>query len=101
LRTAQDQARELEAVIAGHQHAQNMRDKELGFVGRIIGGEKNAPTTVAAIAFILSMLAFIAAQLVAAYGVVQEPRVVAFLGAADKCLAIATLALGYICGKTK
>lgn len=76
-----------------------MRDKELGKIGRWIGGEKNAPMTVASLAILISLAVFGAIHLLIACGQVSEVRVAGIISAADKCLALATLALGYVCGK--
>ncbi|MCY1562567.1 hypothetical protein D9M68_999890 [compost metagenome] len=77
-----------------------MRDKELGFIGRWIGGERNAPMTVAAIGLVVSLGAFGVIHGIVAFSTIAEARVATLVGAADKCLALATLALGYVCGKS-
>lgn len=93
-------AKDLQQLLASHTHDQKMRDKELGWLGGLIGGERNAPLTVAAVAFVASLTVFCVIQVMVVLGYVAEPRVAAAVSAADKCLALATLALGYVCGKS-
>lgn len=100
LSEAMSRARGLEATLAGHDHERQMRDKELGWVGRFIGGERNAPMTVAATALILSLIGFGAIHWIVAFTPLAAERIAALISAADKCLALATLALGYVCGKS-
>jgi hypothetical protein len=100
LEQAFQRARSLEVTLAGHKHDQLMRDKELGAVGRLIGGEKNAPITIAFGALVISLAAFVAIQVLVGLGYVVEARAATLIAAADKCLALATLALGYVCGKS-
>lgn len=85
--------------IAEHTHAQKLIDKELGWLGRFLGGEKSAPTAVASIVIGASILIFFAMYLVAAFGSLEEDRAKFIINAGDKCLALGTLALGYVCGK--
>lgn len=100
LERAFSKARSLEHELAGHRHDQAMRDKELGRIGGWIGGERNAPLTVAAIGFGLALIAFVGIHVVVGFGYVEDARAANMVSAADKCLALATLALGYVCGKS-
>lgn len=99
LERALSSAKELELALAAHAHEQKMRSKELGFLGSVIGGEKNAPLSIALIALVGSLGAFAGIHILIGIGQVPAERVDALLSAADKCLALATLALGYVCGK--
>lgn len=99
LEAAKGQARSLQSELAQYRHEQTMRSKELGWLGAVFGGEKNSPTAIAALAFMVTVLAFAIAHTVIATGFVADANIDRFASAADKCLAIATLALGYVCGK--
>lgn len=92
-------AKDLELALATHEHEQKMRAKELGYLGSFIGGEKNAPLSIALVALVASLGVFAWIHLYVGLGSIQPDRVDALLTAADKCLALATLALGYVCGK--
>lgn len=87
--------------IADHQHAQALFDKELGWLGRFLGGERNAPTAVASISLGLCILVFFSMYLFAAFGNLSDEKSKLIVSAADKCMALGTLALGYVCGKGK
>ena len=99
LNEAMGKARNLQVKLADHRHAETMKDKDLGVFGRWLGGEKSAPITVASIALVASLLVFIGIHGTVAFAVLDSSKVTALITAADKCLALATLALGYVCGK--
>lgn len=92
-------AKVLELTLAGHEHEQKMRSKELGFLGWFIGGERNAPLSIALVALVVSLAVFAVIHILVGMDSVSTERVEGLLSAADKCLALATLALGYVCGK--
>lgn len=92
-------AKSLQVELATHKHAEVMKDKELGLIGKWLGGEKNATITVAAFALIISLLVFVGIHGVVAFATLDAAKVTSLISAADKCLALATLALGYVCGK--
>ncbi|WP_207383335.1 hypothetical protein, partial [Comamonas thiooxydans] len=79
---------------------QATKGQELGWIGSVLGGEKNAPIAVAAVALVVSILLFFGIHAAIAFGDLDDERIKIAVGAADKCLALATLALGYVCGKS-
>lgn len=90
----------LETKLAEYQHVQATLTQELGWMGRFLGGSKSAPIAVASIALVLSVLIFLGLHGIVAFGNLDADRIKIIVGAADKCLALATLALGYVCGKS-
>lgn len=96
-----DAANDYRLKIAEHKHAQTLIDKELGWLGRFLGGDRSAPTAVASIALGLSIIVFFSMYLLAAFGDLTDDKAKLIVSAADKCMALGTLALGYVCGKGK
>lgn len=95
-----DVAAELRTKLAEYQHLQVSRNQELGWLGRFLGGEKNSPIAVAAIVLVVSVMSFLIMHSYVAFGELTDDRMKVIVSAADKCLALATLALGYVCGKS-
>lgn len=93
-------AGDLQSKLADYQHLQKIKDQDLGLVGRWLGGKKSAPIAVAAIALFASIIVFIGMHVMLAVLEVDEERTKIIVSAADKCFALATLALGYVCGKS-
>lgn len=91
---------ELQGKLAEYTHIQTTKNQDLGWVGAVLGGEKNAPIAIAAVALIVSILFFFGIHAAIAFGELDAERIKIAVGAADKCLALATLALGYVCGKS-
>ena len=92
------EAKSLEVTLAAHEHAQAMRDKDLGVFGRWLGGESSAPMTIAFVAMMLAIGGFAVLHWLS-FGSGDAQRAAALVNAADKCLGLAGLALGFVFGK--
>lgn len=95
-----DVAVTIQEKLAEYSHLRQARNQELGWLGKFFGGEKNAPIAVAAVVLVISVISFLVMHSYVAFGDIDEERIKIVVGAADKCLALATLALGYVCGKS-
>lgn len=87
-------SQETEAKLA---HSRQMRGLELGFIGRWLGGEHNAPLALAGGAVVFSLVIYILCLIAA--GLYDKERAQYFAAAADKILAFATGAMGFVFGK--
>ena len=87
----------LESEKEAHRHKELMRATELGWVGRIVGGEATASLTVAFIVVCVGLFSAVGCLAMAAY----SPSVGNFWAQqSDRSTAIAMAALSFIFGKT-
>jgi hypothetical protein len=79
-----------------HRHAEKLRTTELGWLGKAFGGERNAPTGIAALAMIISFTG----SVICLYLAAKNPESKDFLlDWSGRTLAIGTTALGFIFGQ--
>lgn len=81
----------------GNRHKEEMAKGERGSIGNFLGGERNAPLTIAFLAVSVGSLVWIAA-LIAAYMFPDDADFWAVQG--NRALALALTALGYVFGKS-
>ncbi len=87
---------QLEIVKEQNRHLEAQRMSDLGFFGRALGGEKNAPTFVALIA----MLAGLLGAAVATYMAAKDPSASEFWGKyIERAIAFASASLTFIFGR--
>jgi hypothetical protein len=98
---------ELAAWKEEHRHLETMRDKEiaavsearekaLGTFGKLLGGRENSPIAVASVAILCALLVAVYCLHEAVYSTNPER----WFHEAETMLAIVTVALGYIFGKS-
>ncbi|MEZ5764896.1 MAG: hypothetical protein R3D69_11995 [Xanthobacteraceae bacterium] len=89
-----DAETKLALQAADHAHAEKTQAAELGWLGKCLGGEKSAPTSIAFIAVIIgSIIAFISLCLAAGN---KDPD---FLTAFERALAFVSASLAFIFGR--
>jgi hypothetical protein len=87
---------QLEIVKEQHRHLEVQKMSDLGFIGRAIGGEKNAPTVVALIAMMTGLLG----AAVATYMAAKDPSASEFWGKyIERAVAFASASLTFIFGR--
>jgi hypothetical protein len=87
---------QIDLVKEQNRHAEAQTKARLGWFGRLLGGEANAPIVVAAIAALLGF-AFSGACLILAYK--DPPNNGFYSDWSGRAFAIATTSLGFIFGK--
>lgn len=86
----------LELVKENNRHASDMRSKELGYFGQIIGGETTAPTVVALFVVAVGFLGGVGCWVAAGF----NPEQGGFWSTqAERGFAVGSAALAFIFGK--
>lgn len=87
---------QLEMIRENNRHSEAMRGHDLGFFGRILGGENTAPTVIAALVVLLGFATFVAC-LFAASQYSDQAEFWAKQG--ERGLGVGAAALAYLFGK--
>lgn len=87
---------QLEILKETNRHDEAMRGHELGFFGRILGGESTAPTVIAALVVLLGFVTFVACL----YAASQYPDHADFWAKqGERGLGVGAAALAYLFGR--
>lgn len=87
---------QLEITKEKNRHEEAKRDKDLGFFGRVLGGEKTAPSVIAMFVVFIGFAVAIGSLVAAGY---QPDSSEFWSKQAERGLGVASAALAYIFGK--
>ncbi|MEH3035266.1 MAG: hypothetical protein PGN23_02045 [Sphingomonas adhaesiva] len=87
---------QLELAREQNRHEEAKRDKDLGFFGKLIGGEKTAPVVVAMLVVVIAFAAAIGCLIMAA---VQASQAEFWAKQAERAFGLGSAAVAYIFGK--
>jgi hypothetical protein len=91
---AADAETDLALKAADHAHAEKTQAAELGWLGKCLGGEKSAPTSIAFLAVLIgSFIALLSLGLAARF---DSPN---FMNAFERSLAFVSACLAFIFGR--
>lgn len=92
---------QLELAKENNRHAEKIRAQDLGWVGRLLGGEKTAPTVIALFVMIVCFIgAFFAWNKVPSNNSLEAVEATHFWGTqAERAISFAGAALAYIFGR--
>ncbi|WP_299844800.1 hypothetical protein [uncultured Paracoccus sp.] len=89
---------QLELIRERHRHAEATQQTELGKLGTLLGGEKNAPMAIATITMLFSFIVFGVCLYLATR---QNANADSIFKWSSAPLSLATTALGFIFGNSK
>lgn len=82
-----------------HRHVETTQKSELGMIGRLLGGERVAPTFIAGLAVILGLIAYGISLWCASHQSESKDLLTFWTQSADRSLAFAAASLAYIFGR--
>lgn len=87
---------QLELTREQNRHEEAKRDKDLGFFGKLLGGEKTAPVVVAMLVVVIAFMTAIGCLIMAAY---QTQQAEFWAKQAERAFGLGSAAVAYIFGK--
>jgi hypothetical protein len=87
---------QLELTREQNRHEEVKRDKDLGFFGRVIGGEKTAPVVVAMLVVVIAFTVAVGCLVMAA---TQTQQAEFWAKQAERAFGLGSAAVAYIFGK--
>lgn len=94
--TSADPETTLALKAADHAHAENLQKAELGWLGKCLGGEKSAPTS---IAFIVVIITFVVATGALIAAAMHDKAPAEFMNVFERCFTLLSACLAYIFGR--
>lgn len=91
-----DTATRLALLAADHAHAETMQKGELGWLGKCLGGEKSAPTSIAFVAICIGSLIAVSSLIGAIVNINPDFN---FMSTFERSIAFVSACLAFVFGR--